>query len=336
MSIERDHSLELLNSDHFPIQHKSKMSSENLPPKLQPMNPYIHAASAQKTRDAYRADIQHYEQSGGLLPATVESVLTYLQGFAAKLNPRTLSRRLTALKNWHIYQGFADPTAHPAVRKTLRGIHNTYGKPRTKASALLPEQLQQLVAYLESEATLAACRDSALLQIGYFGALRRAELVNVQYEHIKRFKKGIEILIPRSKADQGGEGQYCAIPYGHARLCPIRALDVWLHQSGIIQGPLFRQIDRWGRLGENALTPLALTQIIKKRARECELLYSATFSGHSLRRGFATSASRQGASLKAIMRQGRWRHIGTVLGYIEEGQRFEDNAAALILQNEHS
>jgi len=48
---------------------------------------------------------------------------------------------------------------------------------------------------------------------------------------------------------------------------------------------------------------------------------------HSLRRSFATAASRQGAMFHAIMRQGRWRHQGTVLGYIEAGQRFEENAA---------
>ena len=32
------------------------------------------------------------------------------------------------------------------------------------------------------------------------------------------------------------------------------------------------------------------------------------------------------------MRQGRWRHEGTVHGYIEEGKRFEANAAGAILE----
>ena len=34
------------------------------------------------------------------------------------------------------------------------------------------------------------------------------------------------------------------------------------------------------------------------------------------------------------MRQGRWKHVNTVLGYIEEGQRFEDNAAAKVMQDD--
>ena len=56
------------------------------------------------------------------------------------------------------------------------------------------------------------------------------------------------------------------------------------------------------------------------------------YSSHSLRRGFATTASQQGASLSSIMQQGRWQHTGTALGYMEEGNRFKGNAAGLILR----
>ncbi len=296
-------------------------------------NPYIHAATADNTRKAYRADIQHFERWGGCLPATGDVIVEYLQVHAASLNPKTLSRRLTALKNWHVYQGFSDPTQDHLVRKTLKGITNTHGKPANKAAPLSPEDLQRIVAYLESDDSITAWRDSALLQLGYFGAFRRSEIINIAFEHITRSKHGIEILLPRSKTDQAGVGQYCAVPYGHKNLCPVRSLDVWLDKAKITSGPLFRRIDRWGVIGLTALTPLALTQIIKRRASQCGLTNADAYSSHSLRRGLASSASQKGASLKAIMQQGRWRHISTVLGYIEEGQRFEDNAAALILSD---
>jgi integrase len=112
-----------------------------------------------------------------------------------------------------------------------------------------------------------------------------------------------------------------------------RAFDQWLQQSGIDSGPIFRHINRWEIISEKALTPLAVTQIIKKRAKQAKLENANVYSSHSLRRGLATSASQQGASLKAIMRQGRWQHVNTVLGYFEEGQRFMDNAAACVLDN---
>ena len=61
---------------------------------------------------------------------------------------------------------------------------------------------------------------------------------------------------------------------------------------------------------------------------------AAQYSSHSLRRGFATEASKKGAPFGAIMRQGRWRHEGTVLGYIDEGKKFENNAANTLLDGE--
>jgi len=61
-------------------------------------NEYIKAATSNNTRKAYRSDLRHFKYCGGLLPATVENIISYLQKNAATLNPRTLSRRLTALK----------------------------------------------------------------------------------------------------------------------------------------------------------------------------------------------------------------------------------------------
>jgi site-specific recombinase XerD len=100
-------------------------------------NPYIIAATSENTRKAYQVDIRHFESWGGQLPTTTETIITYLQVFAAQLSPRTLARRLTALKNWHTYQSFPDPTQHPAVHKTLAGITRTHGKPKDKARPLL-------------------------------------------------------------------------------------------------------------------------------------------------------------------------------------------------------
>jgi integrase len=77
-----------------------------------------------------------------------------------------------------------------------------------------------ITRFLKNEKTLAAIRDNALLQIGFFGAFRRGELINIRVEHIKVSEEGMTILIPKSKTDQGGAGQYCAIPYGNENLCP--------------------------------------------------------------------------------------------------------------------
>ena len=316
---------ELMQADDSPL-HETQLTT------LPNHNPYIAAATSQNTRRAYQSDIRHFEKWGGQLPANSEMLLKYLQTFATTLNPRTLSRRLTALKNWHVYQDFFDPTQHPAISKTLAGIMRTHGKAKDKAPPLLPEHLLQIAALLTQEKTLRAYRDNALLQLAFFGAFRRSELVAIQCENIRWEEQGIDILIPHSKTDQAREGRYCAIPYGNSRLCPIQALKTWLQHASIQQGALFRRIHTNERVDEKALTSLSVSHILKKRASEAGIPQADRFSSHSLRRGLATAASRDGAALPAIMRQGRWKHMGTVLEYIEAGQRFEENAARNVME----
>lgn len=295
-------------------------------------NSYIQLATSDNTRKAYQNDIAHYEKWGGRLPANPDMIAHYLQTYAPALNPRTLSRRLIALRHWHTYQGFPDPTAHPAIQKTMTGIQRAHGKPKDKARAIPPDELAKMAAMLTSINDLSACRDNALLQIGFFGALRRSELIAIEYEHLRWDKAGVEILLPKSKTDQLHEGQHSAIPYGNDALCPVTALKIWLHKSGIASGAVFRRITNQ-QLGSQALTPLSVNHILKKRAEAAGLMDINALSSHSLRRGLATSAANAGAPLQAIMRAGRWKQTNTVMGYIEEGERFTDNAAMSVLQN---
>lgn len=78
-------------------------------------NAYIEAATSNNTRRAYQSDIRHFERGGGRLPATPSQIAAYLEMYAHQLNPRTLARRLIAIRHWHVYQGFTDPTQHPAI-----------------------------------------------------------------------------------------------------------------------------------------------------------------------------------------------------------------------------
>ena len=294
--------------------------------------PYWQMATSQNTRKAYQADIRRLIRQGAVLPMTTESLVCYLSSQAGTINPRSLKRHLVAIKNWHTYQGFADPTAHPLVKKTLLGIARAHGKPPEKAPALAVEQLKTLSIKLLADDSLIALRDNALFQIGFFGAFRRSELVTIQYANLKFVSQGVEILIPRSKTDPEGMGELCSIPYGQLPLCPVTALKLWLERSAIVEGPIFCAVRHNKCDLRKGLSPGTLNRIIKRRAVECEWPDALQYSGHSLRRGFATAASLNGASLGSIMRQGRWTHEGTVYGYIEESQGFQANAASSILQ----
>lgn len=325
-----------LNSEVLMQDNKDEKEIEliklNTSPQKWIANSYIKAATSDHTRKAYRSDIIHFENWGGKLPASAVTIIQYLESFAPKLNPRTLARRLIALKHWHNYQGFPDPTSHPLIQKTLTGITRVHGKPRNKARPLLPDEIKCIANYLDANNELSGLRDSALILIGYFGALRRSELVAIQYQHIRWEDRGIEILLPASKTDPEREGQYSVIPYGSDVLCPILALQKWLSASDLKSGAIFRGINAQGNISLRGLSALAVNNIIKLRAKQAGLQNPHEFSSHSLRRGLATSAAQCGAPLQTIMRAGRWKQTNTVIEYIEAGERFSDNAASNVLK----
>jgi integrase len=293
---------------------------------------FLAAATTDNTRRAYRAAIRHFLLWGGVLPADETVVIRYLLAYADSLNARTLSLRMTALSQWHRHQGFPDAASTPTVRKTLTGIARLHGKPKQKAKALSLEGLERIVTYLDGLATLTARRDSALLQLGFFGGYRRSELVSLQVGDLAWEPEGLVITLARSKTDQLGEGIIKAIPFGEERCCPVSALRDWLTQAGITSGALFRPISKWQALGTGALHAGSVNTILAQCATGAGLAAVSGLSSHSLRRGMATSAHRAGADFQDIKRQGGWRHDGTVQGYIEEAGRFEGNAAGALLR----
>jgi len=309
-------------------ENETQLSTDTLP--VVAHENYIFAATTHNTRLAYQADIRHFIAWGGFLPTSSDIVMRYLHEHAKTLNTRTLTRRLTALRNWHQYQGFNDPTAHSAIRKTLVGIKNTHGKPKNKAAALTLDALTTMVSFLKKSNRLIDYRNCALLQLGFFGAFRRSELIDITWESICFMKEGIEILIARSKTDQGGDGQVCAIPYGDGLLCPVSALIAWRNQSHCESGHVFRHIKKEAITNEN-IQARQVNVIIRALAKTCALPDVENYSAHSLRRGFATEASKNNVPFASIKRQGRWRGDSSVMGYIDEGKRFDKNAAGMML-----
>ena len=293
---------------------------------------FLAAATSDNTRRAYRSAIRHFQQWGGALPADESTVIRYLLAHADSLNTRTLALRLTALSQWHVYQGFSDPAGTPTVRKTLAGMARLHGQPKKKARALPLEDLEAIVAQLAAVGTLKSLRDSALLQLGFFGGFRRSELASLTLADLSWQREGLVITLPRSKTDQSGEGIVKAIPLGQGVCCPATALRAWLDAAAITAGPLLRTVNQWGQVGDKALHASSINTILESCAKLSSLDYVPELSSHSLRRGMATSAHRAGADFQAIKRQGGWRHDGTVHGYIEEAGRFEENAAGSLLR----
>ena len=87
---------------------------------------------------------------------------------------------------------------------------------------------------------------------------------------------------------------------------------------------LHEHSDLIGRLSRLSDRGIAL---IVKRAAEGAGLDPSTYSGHSLRAGFATTAAANGAPERAIANQTGHKSLEVLRRYVRHGQLFTDNAA---------
>jgi integrase len=104
-------------------------------------------------------------------------------------------------------------------------------------------------------------------------------------------------------------------------------VDAWCAAAGITSGPLFRRVDRWGRVGEGRMSPGTVAEVVKRAAGRAGL-DPDRYAGHSLRAGFCTTAAARGASERSIARQtGHAPNSSVLRSYIRHATPFVDNAA---------
>lgn len=294
---------------------------------------YLQAATSDNTRKAYQSAIRQFEKWGGRLPTDRDTVVRYLLARAELLNPRTLDLHLTAISQWHRYQGISDPVRDPLVRKTMEGIRRSHGCPKKKAKALRLDHIAQMVNYLRSlPGSNKKRRDTALVLTGFFGAFRRSELVSIQISDLVWEPEGLIIRLPRSKTDQQATGLVRALPFGeHSSCCPASAIKAWIDNADIAKGPLFRPVNRWDQVQAKRLNPGAINNLLKSLGKACQFDFVPELSSHSFRRGLSTSAARERVDFELIKKQGGWRNDAIVWEYIEEGQQFSDNASRILM-----
>jgi integrase len=162
--------------------------------------------------------------------------------------------------------------------------------------------------------------------------MRRSELVNLDVTDVVEEPEGLAVTIRRSKTDQEGVGRVVGIVRGsHGPLTdPVTAVREWREAAGITEGPLFRAVDRRGRVGEQRLADRAVALIVKRSAIRVGI-DPLLVSGHSLRSGLATSASAAGAPERAIMATTGHKSEAMVRRYIRSGSKYLESASRYLL-----
>jgi site-specific recombinase XerD len=294
---------------------------------------FAAAEKAPTTRRAYKTDFRIFsawcqERDLDPLPASPAIVAAYLAyEVGQNLRPSTLGRRLAAIQYAHQAAGHEPPTNAEGVKATLRGIRRTLGIARTRKAPATANKAKAMARSVPD--SLIGIRDRAILLLGFAGAFRRSELVALDVADIEPSDSGLRVTIRRSKIDQEGEGAIIAIAPGSTD-CPTRALAAWLAAAGIVEGPVFRSINKAGKVSLARLCDRSVANIVKQYAERVGF-DAKMFSGHSLRSGFLTSAAANGASIFKMMDVSRHKSADTLRGYVRDAELFKDHAGIGLL-----
>lgn len=322
----------------------------------------IREAVPENTALAYRSRWRSFEDwcrgAGRVaLPATAQTVAAYLAYLAVDRGRKatTAGAHLTAIRAVHrsagapVPDGLAARKVVVAAQRREAARDGRYG-PR-KAVPVMAADLPAIVAACDPE-TAAGLRDRAVILLGFALLARRAELAALNLSDVEHVPgAGLAVTIRASKTDQAARGAVRRIHYAsNEAVCPVRAVLAWtryLAARGVTAGPLFARIDRWGNLGAGAggryagaarkspvsrdgrLRPQAIGDIVAAACAAAGLgagpEATRRYSGHSLRRGGATSMLKAGAQPLNVSRHGRWADGSRAFaGYVEEAAGFGD------------
>ena len=305
---------------------------------------YVRAGIAQSTTRGYGRDWRQFNRwcastNRAPLPATADTLAEYVAELAsAGTAPATITRAMAAIRTAH-HAAKQDPPDTTTARAVLRGYRRTDAAPGQPAPALLISDLRKMLDAMPPEHP-AYVRDRAVILLQWAMMARRSEIAALDVTDLAMVSDGIHVTVRKSKTDQEAAGEIVAVPYGsHPDTCPVRAVQAWLSRLGQAEGPLFRPIDRHGRMGGDPqfagrsrdllrITPQAIEVILRRAALQAGLPTGrgTGFTPHSLRAGGATEAYQQGGTPLAIARHGRWKDGSpVVLGYIRTVDRWKEN-----------
>jgi site-specific recombinase XerD len=294
---------------------------------------YIDNAKAENTKKSYRSDwadfaawCEKYRRPS--MPASPDTVAYYLADRSQDLKTSTLQRRLSTIAEAHRAAGVESPTKHAQVRYVWAGICREKGVAQSHMKPTLTKHIREMVEHLPD--SLLGVRDRALILLGYAGAMRRSELVSLDVTDLAIAEEGLVVVIRKSKTDQVRVGRKIGIPFGeHTETCPVRAVQAWIEEADIDEGPLFRSVNRHGDVSDKRLSDQVVADVVK-RSLKAAGKSSRKYAAHSLRAGLITQAAIAGVSERAIQDQSGHKSLAVMRRYIRDGSLFRENAAAKV------
>lgn len=301
---------------------------------------YLAAAKAPSTWRRYAYVVKQFEAwcaDRGLcaLPAlnsTVQAWIIWLADQDYAYN--TVAAYYAAISAQHSAAGYS--VDRRPLSDRFKGMRALAARPR-RARPMLSEELRGILAMLNPDDTRDV-RDGAMLAVGFGAALRRSELVGLDWHRHKRSGGGtgvlrlthegvhIELIEDKTMRRRSMRSMFKEIP-----VSGMPAAHYWLTllASHLSPGePAFRPVTKAGTMLPSRIGSDRVTKIIRARAVALEiakgipaeeaLRQADGYTGHSLRRGYITSAARAGVPFDEILPRSGHADANQLVPYIEE------------------
>ncbi len=309
----------------------------------------INHSTSEKTAKAYQGDAAYWESwlsaigfnVGSLI--TEKEVISFIIQHAEGLDPdiekqlveqghkkpghhklSTIKRRVASLSIlFEKTKIIPNPCKSTEVKALLQKLTKKLGGSKPAGKAITKDILSDMLDTCKGK--LIDVRDKALLLFAWAsGGRRRAEVSSAHIRDLVATSAGDFIYtIPHSKTDQEAKG-YPVPVKGKA----ATALRQWIDAAGIIDGPIFRSINKGGRVGTTALSDVYIHRIVRYRLKNAGYDESK-FGAHSIRSGFVTECGRQGKNLGDVMAMTTHRNVATCLKYYQSGNIINNSASNL-------
>jgi integrase len=262
------------------------------------------------------------------------------------LSRSSINQALAALQAWHIDEGYSLSRKHRVLGRVLAGINRDKVEVERQATPMLADDVRDLLSILNVDRIL-SCRNAAVVTLGWGAALRRSELVGLDWQELGTGtgwatvdERGILLTIARSKASQD-KPETVVIPRADLpEACD--ALSAWIERAAIQPGePIFRGVLAGEGIATKRLRGESVARIVKKvmkdltkargksKAEAKELV--KRFSGHSLRSGYATSAAAADVPQLRIQQQTRHKSSDMVARYVRESDKWSKSGLKGVL-----
>ncbi|MGR9090535.1 MAG: site-specific tyrosine recombinase XerD [Gammaproteobacteria bacterium] len=246
---------------------------------------WVEFGLSDNTLSAYRSDltsVRNYLSSRGsnLLDASEADLLGYMSEYVTR-SPRTVSRRLSALRRFYRY----------LIRENIVAKDPTSALKAPRLGRRLPRSLSEtdVEALLHAPHTqsVLGLRDRTMLEVLYATGLRVSELVGMTLSEINQQQGVVRVI--------GKGGKERLVPFGETA-------QIWVERylrearGELVRRQMSEVVFPSTRGG--AMTRQAFWYAIKKYARRAGI--DSSLSPHTLRHAFATHLLNHGADLRVV------------------------------------